>query len=509
MQISGTGDVVMTDIKETSAGLVIDENITGRLSIRDNVDYLVAEITKTGLKTMELGLEPGLYRITLQRGDNFSRAVVLLAENQRTPLTEADFTVIAAAGAVARGDAPEPETASAKQRESEGIGGFNLQLVPGLILVHTTPRDSVDHLLLGIIGAHGQGLNGAGLAGLGISNYGTSRGVQAAGIYNINRGDMEGVQAAGGFTILNGTMTGVRTAGIFNVGRGNLEGFQGAGVFNIGGAMTGVRTAGVFNITNGDQQGVQMAGVFNVLSGSAEGVQMAGVFNLVPQNYTGLQMTGLFNYAGGNFRGVQTGLVNYRGGDEGGGLQFGLVNVSRDESVVPIGLVNVVKRGILHPALYYDDMGFLNFSFRSGSRRFYSVFGVGAQKIYLPINGEDKAVWGWDEDDVLFAYRAGVGFEFPLGPAFLNIDVTGGSILNLDTVSNAGHRASVSYISQARLTAGFKVFEHLGAFVGVSYDYIHRESDTSPNPRGKLNSVLDWGDSRNINKIGFFAGLQF
>jgi hypothetical protein len=320
---------------------------------------------------------------------------------------------------------------------------------------------------------------------------------------------MEGVQAAGVFAVLNGTMTGIRTAGIFNAGRGNLEGVQTAGVFNIGGAMTGVRTAGVFNITVGDQQGVQAAGVFNTLSGRAEGVQAAGVFNLAAGDYTGLQTSGLFNYSGGNFKGVQAGLVNYRGGDEGGGLQTGLVNISRDESVVPIGLVNIVKRGILHPAIYYDDMGFLNFSFRSGSRSFYSVFGVGAQKIHLSIDGEDKTVWGWDEDDVFLAYRAGVGFEFPFGPFFLNMDVTGGAILNLDTISDSGQRASTSYISQARLTAGFELFGHLGAFAGISYDYIHLESNSSPNPRGKLDCVFDWGDSWNINKLGFFAGIQF
>jgi hypothetical protein len=321
---------------------------------------------------------------------------------------------------------------------------------------------------------------------------------------------MQGFQGAGIFTILNGNMTGLRMAGIFNVGRGDLEGIQGAGVFNIGSGKTiGVRTAGLFNIANGDQRGVQATGGFNVLNGSVEGVQAAGGFNLVTQNFTGVQVSGFFNYAGGNFRGFQTGLVNYRGGDGGGGFQAGLVNVSRDESVVPIGLVNIVKRGILHPALYYDSMGFLNFSFRSGSKHFYSVLGVGAQKIYLRFNGTDKAVWGWDKDDVLLVYRSGVGFEIPLGPVFLNLDVTAGSILNLDTISDTGYTASASFINQVRLAAGFKVFEHLGAFVGISYDYLRLQSDSSPDPRGKPEYVFDWGDSRNINKLGFFAGIQF
>jgi hypothetical protein len=202
-------------------------------------------------------------------------------------------------------------------------------------------------------------------------------------------------------------------------------------------------------------------------------------------------------------------MLNYRGGEGGRGVQAGLVNVSRDSSVVPFGLINIIRQGVLHPALYYDDMGFLNFSFRSGSKNFYSIFGVGAQKIYLPVNGTNRAVWGRDEDDTLLAYRSGLGFEIPLGPFFINIDITGGSILNLDTISKAGYTASASILAQARLTVGFELFEHLGAFAGLCYDYIYRESDSSPNPQGKLDCVFDWGDRWNINKLGFIAGIQF
>jgi hypothetical protein len=68
IQINGSGDVVLTDIRETSAGLLIDADVLGRLSIRDSADRLIAEITKTGPKPMELGLQPGRYRITLLGG---------------------------------------------------------------------------------------------------------------------------------------------------------------------------------------------------------------------------------------------------------------------------------------------------------------------------------------------------------------------------------------------------------------------------------------------------------
>jgi hypothetical protein len=167
-----------------------------------------------------------------------------------------------------------------------------------------------------------------------------------------------------------------------------------------------------------------------------------------------------------------------------------------------------VKGGILHPAVYLDSMEFLNFSFRSGSRHFYSIIGVGAQKIYLSANGNDSAVWGRSKDDALLVCRGGFGFEFPLRSFFINLDVTGGSVFNLDTISRDTD-SSVSMLSQARLTAGYKIFEHLGVFAGISYDYVHLEEKDSPNPTGKLDCVLGGGDSRNIHKLGFFAGLQF
>ncbi|MDR2049086.1 MAG: caspase family protein, partial [Treponema sp.] len=79
MQISGTGDVVLTDIREMSSSMLIDAELSGRISIRDSSDYLIAEITKTAGKAMELGLSPGLYRIVLQTGNAFYQGEITLA----------------------------------------------------------------------------------------------------------------------------------------------------------------------------------------------------------------------------------------------------------------------------------------------------------------------------------------------------------------------------------------------------------------------------------------------
>jgi len=84
IQTSGTGDVVMTDIRKSSALLILGEDISGKVFIHDKMDMLVVELTKPSGQTVELGMEEGEYRIinipeaqvfefkiTLQKGMNF------------------------------------------------------------------------------------------------------------------------------------------------------------------------------------------------------------------------------------------------------------------------------------------------------------------------------------------------------------------------------------------------------------------------------------------------------
>jgi hypothetical protein len=63
IQLSGTGDVVMTDVRQTSAGLVLSEALEGRCFVRNADDQLVVELQKPLGRSVQLGLEPGAYRI--------------------------------------------------------------------------------------------------------------------------------------------------------------------------------------------------------------------------------------------------------------------------------------------------------------------------------------------------------------------------------------------------------------------------------------------------------------
>jgi hypothetical protein len=64
ISLNGTGDLVMTDVRLGSAGLVLHADLQGFISVREADDRLVAELRKAPGHSIELGLEPGKYVVT-------------------------------------------------------------------------------------------------------------------------------------------------------------------------------------------------------------------------------------------------------------------------------------------------------------------------------------------------------------------------------------------------------------------------------------------------------------
>ena len=455
IQISGSGDVVLTDIKEISASLYISEDVTGRISIRDSSDFLVAELTKVANKPLELGLEPGLYRIILQQGDKFYRAEITLPANARTRLGMETFSGVASSsGDRRRGDESEESDRWHRWDRSEEMDGdfpvchFSFQVFPGVYISGDKAGESTNRFLLGLFVAEGHNLSGLGAASIGLIVPGYVRGIQASGVFNIVGGQVRG---------------GIQSAGVFNISGGQVEGIQASGVFNIsGGQVRGIQAAGVFNITGGIINGFQVSGVFNAATG---------------------------------LKGTQIGTVNVNAG--GSGLMIGVVNVSGSDKVVPIGLVNIIKDGIFHPYAYFDDMMFSNIGLRSGSKHFYGTVGVGASGSVFSGNG-----------DKLLITRGGFGFEYPFKKTFFDVELLFGNIVKLDNIWD-DNNDSITDITQLRFVAGYKLFSHLGVFAGVSFDYLRRRTDTSPDPKDFGGPLPGIGSDRNIGKIGFFGGIQF
>jgi hypothetical protein len=91
IQMSGTGDVVMTDVRRASVILVLGEDIFGQLFIHGRDDRLVVELTKPPGRKIELGLEKGEYRvINIPEGGVFE-STIKLDEGDEYELTPSEF----------------------------------------------------------------------------------------------------------------------------------------------------------------------------------------------------------------------------------------------------------------------------------------------------------------------------------------------------------------------------------------------------------------------------------
>jgi hypothetical protein len=108
----------------------------------------------------------------------------------------------------------------------------------------------------------------------------------------------------------------------------------------------------------------------------------------------------------------------------------------------------------------------------------------------------------------------GFGYEFSINKFFIDIDISAG-ILKLSEVNririnwdvDEDHNFSTQ-IYQLRLTAGYKIFEHLGVFGGVSYDYFYKRNN-SFDPRDFREPMIGDAFGPHIHKLGFFGGIQF
>jgi hypothetical protein len=103
INLSGTGDVVMTDLRETSATLVLGEQLDGRFFVRNANNELVVELYKPYGRRVELGVEPGRYEVHLERKAAAYLAKTKLDQGSQVVLEPAQFAPTTPEAARARG----------------------------------------------------------------------------------------------------------------------------------------------------------------------------------------------------------------------------------------------------------------------------------------------------------------------------------------------------------------------------------------------------------------------
>ncbi|MCK5672404.1 MAG: hypothetical protein KAH95_03465, partial [Spirochaetales bacterium] len=360
INLTGSGDLVLTDLRLAKAGISLDTKIAGRIFIKDSSGRLVAELYKDSGLPMTISLPLGSYTISIVNNNVLTESNIFMDENKKYILTSQNFKYSPMDNTRLRGNTISSEEELVHVYGELGV--FNDYRIMGSNRV-------LHNFSIMMIG------NGHSLTGTQI------------GLINFLKEDVKGAQIASVFNMIDGENIGAQLAGIFNISKGSRF-FQGAGIFNISDEKTsGVQTAGIFNISSGKIKGVQASGIFNIANEEMRGVQTAGIFNINEGFSDGVQASGIFNISRGH-KGLQASLVNVTGDMEGlqiglvnygknvKGIQLGLININNEIQGLPIGLINISRKGLSHVNTWQDSTGFTYLGYQVGARNIYTrIFG--------------------------------------------------------------------------------------------------------------------------------------
>ncbi|MCC5927478.1 MAG: hypothetical protein JJU41_13075 [Bacteroidetes bacterium] len=336
------------------------------------------------------------------------------------------------------------------------IAGYNGGLEDGyeLGIVNINKYYTHARFQLGAVNVSGGRLAGINLAAA--ANYaGTDvQGLQLAGGVNIARNNMEGVQLSGLGNIAGANMRGFQYSSLMNIAGEDIEGIQVGGMINAGrGDMSGIQIASIINFSGNDMEGIQLSGVGNLALQDASGLQVSGLFSAAGRDIEGLNVTGGMMVAGRDASGllvsglglvagddieglVVSGLGTIGGGDISGltvsglltigktieglsvagfsniaqditglsvagfanistsatGLQIAPFNYAQHFEGLPIGFISWYGNGRKNIDIWGDELGFLNFGVKTGTREIYNMISLGIKSVG---NGNEAAQLGW------------------------------------------------------------------------------------------------------------------
>ena len=394
MNLAGTGDVVMTDLRSMNAGLDIGEDVEGRLFIRDERGELVAELYKKAGRPINLGLAAGKYSVRLERPAEYKEASVTLQDNYRAQLTQKQFSSIVAEkttlrGEIARrGDCASGDTTACSLDSLDHNGKYRVTF--NLV---DKDREARKGLQMGLFVTR-------------TDSY--MLGSQISIFANIARKEMHGLQLTA----------------VFNGAKEHYEGAQVSGVMNYAGSFDGIQVSPVINVAKENSSGVQVSATMNVTRDSLNGVQVAPAINYARETKaqisaalnvakethaqitaaaniaresdvqasaalnaakkSGVQVTAALNAAkesdvqvaaamnvAGKLNGAQVSVLNIAGRADG--RQVGVLNICGHCEKTPVGLINIVGNGVWSVMGSLNEMGALGVSLHMGTAYLYTA----------------------------------------------------------------------------------------------------------------------------------------
>ncbi len=492
MNLAGTGDVVMTDLRATSAGLDLDESVYGRLYIRDNAGELVAELNKKQGHAMSLGLPAGNYTVNLQQNLDYMGASVVLSNGKREKLSIGNFKSVAAELTVFRGEiggnrsCPNGDTIACSLDSLDYRGRFRTTF--NLVDVDDKPRKG---LQLGFFVAR-------------TKDY--MLGTQVSLFANIAQKEMHGLQATT----------------IVNLAKDHFEGAQLSSVANYAGSFDGAQVSSAVNVAKEKSSGAQI-GIVNVAVDTLDGLQVSAGVNYAKT--TDLQVTAGVNVAqatktqvvaGVNYatksgiqvaagvnvthvnEHLQVGVVNYATNEKG--RQWGIINICAHCEKSPVGIVNIVGNGVWSATPYLNEMGALGGSFHLGTAYFYTNIEWAAffKKGHI-----------FKEFEKFYEHGVGIGTQFGKYGSHWELEYTFFNVYDKfsadegDWKSGYHHRGRVGYVYQVVPFFGISVGGTLNL---TSEGYLNK---LFLKPLGDYHDDVSYKNHKGRWWPGFYAGLTF
>lgn len=330
-------------------------------------------------------------------------------------------------------------------------------------------------------------------------NNGGVEGFEVGGFVNTITYDVKGMQLAGFGNVVGRDVVGTQVGGLFNVAKGEVIGVQAGGLFNVAGSGYAIQASGLFNVSRGDYAGLQAASLFNVSRGAADGLQVSGFFN-ASRGKTKSQIASLFNVAGD----LQWGQIAlfFNRGKRVEGFQFGLINVSDTISGIPIGVLNIVKKGYNRVEIAGAETIYTNFALKLGAYSFYNIFQYG-------LRWGDNALPNKKPVSSSFGY--GIGTSFKLSHR---------TLMNLEVVTHHVNErekftSELNQLNQFRLLFDLRVGRRASFFGGPTLNRMSSrlydpDSDTYGTTLApKTFYDITYHDGKNVKMwIGFSAGIR-
>jgi len=497
MNLAGTGDVVMTDLRSTSAGLDLDEDVDGRLFIRDENGVLVAELYKKGGRAMSLGFPAGKYSVRMERPAEYKEATVTLQDNYRARLSQKQFAAVSAEKTTLRG------STEFKPARTCAAGDTN-----------QCSLDSLDR-------------NGTSRTTFNLYDHDKEprKGVQL-GLFATRADDyLIGSQVSFLVNSANKDMRGLQVTGVLNLGE-NVDGAQISGAVNYAESFQGLQL-GFVNWVNEKSNGVQL-GYVNVGFDTVGSVQLGfvdfarqadvqigfvdvagasdvqvGFTNVAPKADVQVDFVGVAGRSD-----VQVGFVNVsykEAGTQVGyvntstvakGRQVGFVNVCMECEKTPVGFVSIVGNGVWSATSSINEMGALGISLHLGTAYFYTAF-EGARLF-------EKGT-GFRHFDDTWESGFGVGTQFGMYGSHFELEYMHFNVFDRfrmnDVDAGFHHRVRLGYV--------YSLLPGIGLGVGGTVNVATQgyQDDVILKPLGNYHDDVGSKDHKGRWWPGFYSGI--